>query len=532
MEETKGVSKPKKRFRFETFSSLSGKDRLLYDEDIKTLGLVKSESLKTLHRGKVDIYDKISILNNLFITNSSTFYRDWYGYSTLFSYVHDIACVKGNPDYSVGKNYPEIKALTLSVDVLVDLLITYAKSTGSKRVSLVKYKAVCKWFCLHLYRCHSNNLLGIKYSRDRSFNGKFNVGNRDISYSVIIKLIDMLESSGYVLSFIGNPLYGNSTMSMVILNPTLYELLSVPKYIPTIPLERGECVVVRDKDGKNIDISKLRGDIMNTIDYGMDVLDKYNRDMANTKVSIDGFMIPEVWFKRVHREDTQVCGRVFDDGTIQGKPKHVRSLICIDGEQTVSLDFKGLHMAILLFENGVETKGHDPYPRIGLYGVDDNLIDRFKAFYHIDKYDPERSLVKHLTLCLINADSITSAVGACYQDMKKDNLMKGTYHEYRMKYVGLPNVDLHSVAEKIISHNSFIKDKLGCGEGNRLQRVDSDIIVSCLDELSDKDIPVLPIHDALICKESDKEFVESVMIKYFTQHVGIGSEVNCKVEEE
>ncbi len=62
MEETKGVSKPKKRFRFETFSSLSGKDRLLYDEDIKTLGLVKSESLKLLHRGKVDIYHKISIL--------------------------------------------------------------------------------------------------------------------------------------------------------------------------------------------------------------------------------------------------------------------------------------------------------------------------------------------------------------------------------------------------------------------------------------------------------------------------------------
>lgn len=81
-----------------------------------------------------------------------------------------------------------------------------------------------------------------------------------------------------------------------------------------------------------------------------------------------------------------------------------------------------------------------------------------------------------------------------------------------------------------MKHNHMISKYLGVGVGNNLQWKDSGIIMHCLDKLSDSNVPCIPVHDAVICKESDKLLVEEVMTEGFLKVVG--SLENCIIEEE
>lgn len=517
-----------RKFKFQiNINRLSKKNKQLrgLDADILQKLRGKNDALKGIHRGGGIYYD-ICVLNNVCKSSVISYDLDWFVMSQTLSYIHDICSVKASPD-----NYKEF----ISCEPLLDMFIQHSKQNGVKRLSLDKYTCVVSWFTSHLYRTYKYNHIAMRYSRDKNFNNKYEVRNKGFSYSILIRFIDFLVDKGYVLSYKGNVLYGVRCMSMLIVNPVVYDILGIgseqitkddvePNYRPS--------VVVRDNEGVEVPLDKISNELKSTVSYGVDVLDKYNKYLNSTTVTIDNYEVPEIWFTRIHRVDHTVCSRVFDDGTIQGKTKFTRSLIEIDGEPTVSLDFKSIHPSILLYRKGVGINDHDPYPQLPNIKVDKKLVNRFKKFYNITSYSPVRNIVKKLMLCLINADSVEKAVGACYKDLSKDNLKRGTYKEHTMRFVGLPRINLHEVALQIINHNEVIGEYLGTGVGNKLQKVDSDIIMICLDQLTKADIPVLPIHDALICKRADKDVVEGVMAKAFVSVVGEGSENNCIIEEE
>lgn len=416
--------------------------------------------------------------------------------------------------------------------MMTELLIDYSRSIGISRLSYKKHYAVSEWFIVYLHRLYKINSLAIKYSRDKSFNLTNSVQNKDFSNPVMLRLVDFLKVNNFVIDFTGNVLYGTRTMSMLVINPELYDLFGISNIDLEFEIINRDHVVVKDDKGRLINKEDYSGDIMEVVEYGARVLSSYEEAFKGRKLSIDGYIIPEYWLTRVHREDITVCSRIFDGNEIQGRPKDVRSRLKIDDVETVGLDFKALHPSILLHQAGKVSTTYDPYPVIDGVDLDQDLIKKFKEFYGLSKYDPLRNIVKKLTLCMINANSKNDAVGACYADLQRDQMKKGSFQEYRMLYVGLPKIDLHKIADEIIEHNSVIADQLGTGVGNKLQKIDSDIMMYCIERFVELGIIAIPIHDCFIAKVTDKVQVESVMVEGFVKFVGEGSEANCKIEEE
>lgn len=487
---------------------------------------VNNVSLKSIYRGEelyVDLYSLFSKFDKEFVN----FDYEWYIESKVFSYIHDVCSITTPPDYSITKSN---KASVESVELLTNDLIEYSKSKGIKRISVKKHKAISEWFITYLNCCWTKGLLGLKYTRDKSFRNKYKVLNTDFSYDILIRLVDMLIDRQLTLSFTGNVLYGTRPMSMLVFNPLLYEMYNIGNVDIEVKTKPKDSIVVLNSEGEEVPRNLLEEEMLKVYDAGAKVFDKYHNMMENSTVDVNGYPIPEVWLRRILKVEMETDGRVFDNGSIQGKSKLIRSLIKIDKEGTVSLDFKAIHPAILLAWEGYSMRDHDPYPKLKNIEVDKKIINRFKKFYSIESYDPLRNIIKKLVLCLINADSVQAAVGSCYEDLKNDNLKKGTHHEHTMRYVGLPEINLHKVAEELLEHNHMIRKYFGVGIGNKLQWKDSEIIMHCLKVLTEKNIPCIPIHDAVICKVSDKVVVEKVMTEGFLKVVG--SIENCIIEEE
>jgi hypothetical protein len=487
---------------------------------------INNASLKSIYRGE-QLYGDLYSLFNKFDSCIVNFDYDWYIESKVFSYIHDVCSITTPPDYSITKRN---KVSDETVDLLTSDLIEYSKSQGIKRVSVKKHRAISEWFITYLSSCWSKGLLGLKYTRDKGFRSKYKVLNTNFSYDILIRLVDMLISKQLTLSFTGNVLYGTRSMSMLIFNPLLYEMYNIGDVEISVKTKPKEAIVVLDRNGNEVPRELLEEEMLKIYDEGAKVFDKYHSIMECSTVDVNGYPIPEVWLRRILKVERETDGRIFDNGSVQGKSKLIRSMIEIDNEITVSLDFKAIHPAILLSWEGYSMKTHNPYPEIKDIVVDKKLINKFKKFYSIESYDPVRNIIKKLVLCLINADSVQNAVGSCYEDLKNDSLKRGTHHEHTMRYVGLPQINLHTVAERLLEHNSMIRKYFGIGIGNKLQWKDSEIIMHCLKVLSDKNIPCIPVHDAVICKVSDKVVVEEVMTEGFLRVVG--STENCIIEEE
>ncbi|CAL9959880.1 hypothetical protein VPHF99_0049 [Vibrio phage F99] len=521
-------------FRFQiNRARLSKKSRHIRDSEGSILQTLKNFNLsKNTAQGiPVSImgWDYLYELYDLFITDLGKDFNStlWNGYSEVFKFIHDSCSVKASPDYTAKTLN---KANTDYVEVLSGMLESYMRGKGTTRISKKKYYGTCKWFVVYLHKMVKCNNLGILYTRSSNFKSEFGVTNKDFSIPICINLITMLEEYGYVLNFNGNTLYGSRHMSMVIPSPDLLDILHIDGKTYEIKL-RPECLVTPIKEG-NVHVIPSNGDEAYLVEDCVYVLEKFVNLMNSGEITKCGYPISEYWLKRMLRIDVHHNSRFFDNGTIQCASKYIRSTIEIFGEKTVSLDFKSIHPAILLHKEGYNLKDHNPYPTITEIEVDTKLVNRFKKFYSIDKYDPVRNLIKRLFLCMINADSINKAVGSCYDDLAKDRLKKGNINEGTMKYVGLPPVNLHTIAEQLLKHNHMISKYLGTGVGNALQYADSSIMFSCIKILTEKGIPCLPVHDALICRISDREFVESVMTEAFVDVVGVGSRGNCIIEEE
>lgn len=502
------------------------------EQSVYELIRINNPSIKSGYRGgciDVSLYCKLVEVDSLLFNTYEDYNCSWYVNSQVFSYIHDVCSTVTPPDYSIKK----VVSLSKYVNNLTNVLIDYSRSIGIKRISRKKHKAIAEWFIVYLDRMRKHSLLALKYPRSESFRQDFNVSNKQFSYNILVRLVDFLIKEKMCIHFKGNVLYGTRPMSMLVINPMIFDMIGLSDdvliEIVTVPKTP---VVVEDCERNIIEFNELGEEIMRLVEQGATIFDTYQSVMSKTKIEVNGYMIPEYWLQRILKIEKETCGRVFDNGSIQGKSKLVRSLIVIDEEETVSLDFKAIHPAMLLHLVGYSLSDHDPYPKLKSIKVNTKLINKFKNFYDIGKYNPVRNVVKKLFLCMINADSINKAVGSCYDDLKKDNLKKGTFHEHTMKYVGLPEINLHEVAKEILKHNHMIAKFLGVGKGNELQFKDSSIIMLCLEELSKRDIPVIPIHDALICKKSDVRYVEDCMAKYFVQVVGEGSEGCCIIEQE
>jgi len=215
----------------------------------------------------------------------------------------------------------------------------------------------------------------------------------------------------------------------------------------------------------------------------------------------------------------ELGGRFY--GYYQQIPSSDRKRILIDGQRTVELDYKSVHIALLYALEGLPVNT-DPY-----------VIDG-----HADK----RSTFKAICLRLVNSDDLNSfkanitRSGNVSVQQDYDTYTKKRQHYERQRAlklkatppikpksiskgfikgipVGAVGDDLLSLVlerHKPIAHHFGTKNI-----GLRLQRLDSELIARALGKI--EDIPCLPVHDSIRCRVSDVQRVLEAMTSAFKE---------------
>jgi len=235
----------------------------------------------------------------------------------------------------------------------------------------------------------------------------------------------------------------------------------------------------------------------------------HNTTWLNYIATLDGkVVIP--WLRRIFIESTQLGGRFY--GEYQNLPSELRDAILINGEKTVELDFKAMHIAILYALEGIELDG-DPY--------------------HVEGYP--REAIKSVCLVLANTDNLPALKAAITRSAQPEiQRVNAQYQVRRYEYERLTAINLkcdkpkmpvtlegyvdglpknckgQDVIYAIRARHTPIAHHFGQEDiGLRLQRLDSDVMAAALTML--KGIPVLPVHDSIRCRVSDINTVYEVM---------------------
>ena len=199
--------------------------------------------------------------------------------------------------------------------------------------------------------------------------------------------------------------------------------------------------------------------------------------------------------KHVHRvfngteADNWTKGGRFYGGWWLQIPKDMRRDIYINDKPTVEVDYKALHPNLLLLEGEAESSVYDPYDLGDLVLPD--LIETLSE---------QRSVVKSLILMAINATSAKKAFEAFRNDKKKNDPHKR-----------LTNEQLQNLLDAFTDKHPTLKEALNSGKALELMNKDSQIANMVIDYFTQKDIPILCIHDSFIIQHDKQHELERVL---------------------
>jgi len=173
-----------------------------------------------------------------------------------------------------------------------------------------------------------------------------------------------------------------------------------------------------------------------------------------------------------------------------------RRNIRINNEPTVELDYSSLHPNILTVEAGLEP-----------------LEDVYTLGYEVDKkFDQEqqREIMKGLVLNLLNAKTRKLAFSAFRSQKQKG-------HPFRK----LTDAKLKTFTTALTKKHPHLADKIGNDEGIRLMFIDSQIMNVIIEKATTQEVPILTVHDSVICREKDEPYVRKLMREATKQVVGV-----------
>ena len=162
--------------------------------------------------------------------------------------------------------------------------------------------------------------------------------------------------------------------------------------------------------------------------------------------------------------------------------RHIR----INNEPTVELDYSSLHPNILTVEAGLD-------PIDDIYTLGHQVVEQFDQ-------TQQRIILKGLMLNLLNAKNHKAAYGAFRYDQATGHPFKSLEKEQFDKYV-----------QAITTKHPHLEKSLGADQGVRLMFIDSQIIEQIIILATTNNIPVLTVHDSVICKERDEESLRKFM---------------------
>lgn len=281
-----------------------------------------------------------------------------------------------------------------------------------------------------------------------------------------------------------------------------------------------ECIVLKQIDIKDDELAAAS----KSIDYEdtaqtvamRERLTAYNKLLRQSHIDIHSLIKPLIQREnkkapRKGRSNTVAIGqhnkfvrRIFSRGSwdMHGRfyggwwqqiDSKYRSHIFINGNPTVEVDFKSMHVALLNADIGVVVVD-DPYK------VDANL------FPEIDR-DLLRGWNKKLVLTAINAKDRTSTYKAFRSDAKTGS------PEKRLK-----DTQLERLLDAFIAKNPHLEGYLCSDQGILLMHKDGMIAADIINRLTDNGIPVLTVHDSFIVQRHHFADLRIAMVMACLKH--------------
>lgn len=195
------------------------------------------------------------------------------------------------------------------------------------------------------------------------------------------------------------------------------------------------------------------------------------------------------------RKSWEANGR-FYGGFWQSVPSNYRSQIAINNLPSVEIDYKGLHVAILAAEKGVEARGD-------WYDLGRAILPQFDL-------EQQRKLVKQLVLTAINAPSTKSAYSAFRSDAPNGSDAKK-----------LSGDDLDLLLNAFLEKHPYLAGSLCSDQGIRLMFLDSQITEKIITTFMNAEKPILPVHDSYIVTNMDTNLLHQAMRDASEEVIGV-----------
>ena len=181
----------------------------------------------------------------------------------------------------------------------------------------------------------------------------------------------------------------------------------------------------------------------------------------------------------------------------QDIPSDLRKTIRINGEETVEIDYSGLHISMLYARKNISPPD-DPY-----------------SFLSSD----QRPLAKKAMLIMINASSKKECIKRLeYDKVELCNKQGLSPKKRKLKHAFECCPNIAEIIDLITQKHAAISEFFFSGIGLQLQNLDSLIALEIVGCFCSKGIPVLPVHDSFIIAKSHsaalKEMMQSVFMKY------------------
>ena len=393
---------------------------------------------------------------------------------------------------------------------------------GGERFHRYRFQAGLDALLANLYRNHNDcRQLLIRMGNTNYCHRKSN--GRRINNATLVKLVGFLRAHGYIHFIQGKADQFSKVTSWCCASALLIAFLEQSK--ATVRLAEGvPLAVIRQRPTKLYSsdgiVQKESGAVIQLpassrenvrLKKAEESLIGYTETWCNHTTTLDGkYVVP--WLTRIFILNTSLGGRFYGD--YQNLPKVDRDRILIDGEQTVELDFKSLHYAMMYAQAGIQLKD-DPYI---VDGYSRQAIKQVSLV--LANTSCLRALKSHITLSGNPEHQKTfSAVKhnlAVYKESRARGLkchkpyVPPWYHNF---IEGLPvGVRGEELINALKNRHPEIADRFGETDiGLKLQNLDSQILAHALKLLSS--IPLLPVHDSIRCRVSDAERVREAMLE-------------------
>jgi hypothetical protein len=345
------------------------------------------------------------------------------------------------------------------------------------------------------YRTNSTN--SKKHKRRSRYNAL------GISYDTMVRLTDNLVTLGYIELHKGFKVYDNPYKEdrqsrMRAKQKLIDEFTACGFKAEVIQIsDQKECVIMKDGD-KNVtdyrDNSYSRACRVFLQRYRSFLYDHYIDIAYNfSQIELDRWiLLGDKQVTRVFNNNSWEDGGRFYGGFWQQIPSSLRRYIIINGKETVELDYRSLHPALLYARRGLPPYTFsDPY-----------IIEGEEAFLAGE----ERHLRKQLLLHLLNAADESKAIGALEQKIR-DNP-----EEYPETY------DLEAITKGLKRTHEAIAEDFATGIGVKLQKLDADMAQQVMQIMMEEhNEVVLCIHDSFICAKPAEDKLKEAMRSAFAE---------------